>query len=142
MSASKPPHIPAYRLHKQSGQAVVTLPDSMGGRRDVLLGTYGTKASKSEYKRVVLDWESNDRRLPDRQSPADLRVEELLDRYWQHAQEYYRRADGSQTQEVACIRYALRPLNYLHGAAWSKEHYRSRWGRRLLPTEAVLCQIG
>ena len=32
--------VPSYRLHKQSGQAVVTLPDGLGGRRDVLLGPH------------------------------------------------------------------------------------------------------
>ena len=41
-------HIPAYRLYKQSGQAVVTLPDGLGRRRDVLLGQYGTPESRKE----------------------------------------------------------------------------------------------
>jgi hypothetical protein len=30
--------IPVYRLHKQSGQAIVTLPNGLGGRRDFTLG--------------------------------------------------------------------------------------------------------
>jgi hypothetical protein len=34
--------IPTYRLHRQSGQAVVTLRDAVGLRRDVLLGRYNT----------------------------------------------------------------------------------------------------
>ena len=37
---------PAYRRHKQSGQGIVSLPDGFGGRRDVLLGTYGTVTSR------------------------------------------------------------------------------------------------
>src|SRR5205823_5239332 len=36
---------PSYRRHKQSGQAVVTLPDGLGGRHDVLLGKFGSKES-------------------------------------------------------------------------------------------------
>jgi hypothetical protein len=30
--------IPSYRLHKQSGHAIGTLPDGFGGRKDLLLG--------------------------------------------------------------------------------------------------------
>ena len=41
------PQIPSYRLHKPSGQAVVTLSDTnTGRRRDVYLGAYGTSASR------------------------------------------------------------------------------------------------
>ena len=109
--------VPSYRLHRQSGQGIVTLTDSTTGRRrDVLLGQYGTKASKQEYKRVVLDWEANDRHLPGAESSAhDLTVTELADRYWQHVEAYYRRPDGSPSGEVQAMRYALRPLVYLHG---------------------------
>jgi hypothetical protein len=32
----------SYRLHRRSGQAVVTLTDGLGTRRDVLLGPYDT----------------------------------------------------------------------------------------------------
>jgi hypothetical protein len=41
--------VPAYRLHKQSGQAIVTLTDALGNRRDVLLGKYESPASRAEY---------------------------------------------------------------------------------------------
>ena len=41
-----PARVPSYRLHKPSGQAVVTLDG-----RDFYLGAYGTPASKAEY-----DW--------------------------------------------------------------------------------------
>ena len=37
--------IPSYRLHKQSGQAIVTLTDAVGTRRDVLLGPCNTPES-------------------------------------------------------------------------------------------------
>ncbi|HYT92856.1 MAG TPA: hypothetical protein VEL76_29335 [Gemmataceae bacterium] len=57
-------HIPAYRLHKQSGQAVVTLPDGLGRRRHVLLGNHGSTESRKEYGRVLAERESNGCRLP------------------------------------------------------------------------------
>jgi hypothetical protein len=52
--------VPSYRLHKQSGQAIVTLTDGLGGRRDVLLGKYGTPESRAEYARVLAEWEPTD----------------------------------------------------------------------------------
>jgi hypothetical protein len=62
---SAKPRVPTDQCHKQSGQAVVTLTDAISGRRrDVLLGKYGTKASKEEYKRIVLQWEVGERRMP------------------------------------------------------------------------------
>lgn len=47
--------VPSYRLHKQSGQAVVTLSDGLGRRRDVLLGRHGTPESRVEYARVIAE---------------------------------------------------------------------------------------
>jgi integrase len=106
---------PSYRLHKQSGQAVVTLTDELGKRRDVLLGKYGTEESKAEYQRVLLEWEANGRRLLARHGHSDLTVTELIERFWKWSEGYYRHADGTPTSEVDALRHSLRPLNYLHG---------------------------
>jgi hypothetical protein len=49
--------VPSYRKHS-SGQARVTMVDSVTGRRkDVLLGKYGSKDSFEEYGRVIQRWE-------------------------------------------------------------------------------------
>jgi hypothetical protein len=61
---SRPRGTPSYRHHKQSGQAVVTLIDPAGMRRDVLLGPYGASADHQEYARVILEWETAGWRLP------------------------------------------------------------------------------
>src|SRR5579871_5005605 len=114
---SRKPRIPSYRLHRQSRQAVVTLTDGVTGqRKDFLLGKHNTAASRQEYKRVVLDWEARGRRLPDAVQVSELTVAELIARYWRHVEAYYRHADGTPTGEVQAMRYALRPLNHLHGA--------------------------
>jgi hypothetical protein len=79
--------IPTYRLHKQSGQAVVTLPDGLGRRRDVLLGEYDTPASRQEYARVLAEWEANGRRLPITSAEGSahgLSVNEMLLTYCGH----------------------------------------------------------
>jgi hypothetical protein len=43
--------LPKYRLHKSSGQAVVTLNDF-----DHYLGDHGTEESKQAYQRNVTEW--------------------------------------------------------------------------------------
>src|SRR5712692_8941516 len=98
---------PSYRRHKGSGQGVVTIDG-----KDIYLGVYGTKASRNAYDRVIGEWLANGRRLPKSDS---VTVAKIIEGYWQHAQGYYRRQDGTQTNEVAQMRYALRPLNHLYG---------------------------
>ena len=58
--------IPSYRCKKSNGRkyGCVSLPDGRGGRRDILLGKYGTKESRAEYARVIAEWEATDRLLP------------------------------------------------------------------------------
>src|SRR3954453_67436 len=51
--------VPAYRLHKASGQAVVTLDG-----HDFYLGVYKSAASKSEYSRLAGEWLVAGRQLP------------------------------------------------------------------------------
>ena len=71
-------HIPSYRLHKSSGQAIVTLTDALSGdRKDHLLGQHDTAASRAEYARVISEWEARGRRL-DNTSPSNVTVAELL----------------------------------------------------------------
>jgi integrase len=115
--------IPSYRLHKQSGQAVVTLPDGLGGRRDVLLGKHGTAESRAEYARVIAEWEAGGRRLPTRSaepSAPDLNINELLLAYWRWAENYYVK-DGKPTSEQPTIKHALRFVRQLYGPTPAKD---------------------
>jgi integrase len=43
--------VPTYRLHRASGQAIVTL-----NGRDHYLGPHGTQASRMQYDRLVCEW--------------------------------------------------------------------------------------
>jgi integrase len=108
MPRVKSDYVPAYRQHRPTGRAVVTLDG-----RDFYLGTFGTRASKEEYDRLIAEWLANGRQLPGR--PADLTVAELIGQYWHHVESYYRHPDGTPTGEVQAMRYALRPLNHLYG---------------------------
>jgi integrase len=109
-------HIPSYRIHKQSGQAIVTLTDAVGRRRDVLLGKHGTPESRAEYLRVLAEWEAGGRTPPRSSRPTPrLSVNELILRYWSWASRHYRDADGAPTRELENLRDAIKPLRALYG---------------------------
>lgn len=99
---------PAYRRHKASGQAIVSI-----DRRDFYLGRYGSKASRREYERIVGEWLAAGRRLPAQDAAAGLNIGDLALRYWGWAESYYVK-DGQPTSEQHNIRVALRRLNRLY----------------------------
>lgn len=98
---------PKYTQHKASGQAVVTIDGE-----DVYLGTYGTKASRDEYDRIIGEWLANGRRL---HTDKSITVNQLVLAFKEHAETYYRHADGTPTNEVKNYRYAVKPLRRLYG---------------------------
>src|SRR5262249_50446760 len=106
----RPRSVPSYRKHRQSGQAVTTLTDSMGGRRDVLLGKYGPAASRHEYAGVISEWEAAGRRLPSENPSSSLTINQLALAFLSHADQHYRRPDGTATSEVFEFKMSLRPL--------------------------------
>ena len=66
--------VPSYRLHKQSGRAIVTL-----NGRDCLLGKFGTPESQAEYNRLIAEWIAGGRQSPSTRSQAS--VSEVLTSY-------------------------------------------------------------
>lgn len=101
--------VPSYRLHKQSGQAIVTL-----NGRDFTLGLYDSAPSRKEYQRLIGEWLANGRQLPAEQS-SGLIVLELVERYLDFARTYYRNPDGSETSEIGCIVRLIQLLDQTHG---------------------------
>jgi integrase len=106
---------PKYRLHAQSGQALV----SIAGRQ-ILLGKYGSPESREKYERVIFEWRASGRQAPSRQA-QDKTISELLVSYREHVLRYYRHPDGRPTGEAATIRGALRPLRLRYGATLAAE---------------------
>ncbi len=102
--------IPRYRLHRPSGQAVVTL-----SGRDFYLGGFGSEVSRGEYDRRVAEWLATGRRLPPGADamPA-LSVSEVMLRYWDFCDGYYRNGDRP-SPEWYHIRTALRVVRRLYG---------------------------
>jgi len=105
--------VPKYSLHKASGRAIVTLDGT-----DHYLGEYDSPESKANYDRLIAEWLASGRRscqpqsLP--QSPSHT-VNEVIAAYWEYAQAYYRKPDGTPTQEIQTLRQALKPLILLYG---------------------------
>jgi integrase len=107
---------PKYRKHRASGQAIVTLRDPTGRRKDYLLGPHGSAESKREYARLVAEWSAAGCCIPQAgPAPPDLSVNEMLVRFWTHVTAYYRHPDGRPTGEVDSFRLSLRPLKHLYG---------------------------
>jgi integrase len=100
--------VPAYCLHKPTGQARVRIDG-----RDHYLGPHGSEESKRKYeqfvRKLVTDRTKDEMRARV-QFAGDLTISELIVRYIQFVDGYYR---GSN--EPANIRHALRPLRKLFG---------------------------
>jgi integrase len=152
---SRESHVPSYRKHKQSGQAIVTLPDGTGGRRDVLLGKFGTKKSRVEYARIIGEWEAGGRSPgASLAKPKDLTINELAFHFMRHAAQHYRRPDGTRTNEFNDYKLTLRPLTRVYGDTfacnfgplalkavqrsfadgnWMTDKERARWSKKGWP---------
>ncbi len=105
---TRKPRTPSYRLHKPTGQAVVTL-----NGRDHYLGKHGTEQSHAAYERTISEWLAN-RRAHVGPVLAGITVSEVLAPYLRFANEYYRK-DGRPTSEIHGIAQAIRPLKKLYG---------------------------
>lgn len=102
--------LPAYRKHRSSGQAVVTLSD-----QDFYLGPHGTKVSRDAYDREVAQWLARGRRPQDHSGDgAEISCIELIVAYERFAKGYYRKHDKT-TRETAAIHSAAKVVKDLYG---------------------------
>ncbi len=99
--------LPSYRLHKPSGQAIVTLNGHVH-----YLGKHETQASRDTYSRLIVTWLSHGRSLPAEPggSTQAVSVAAVCDTFLKWAKNTYRDVQGEQSREVANIKLALRPL--------------------------------
>jgi integrase len=105
--------VPAYRKHKQSGQAIVTI-----SGRDHLLGPHGTKVSKQEYDRLITEWLSSGR-SPSFGAPEHaITITELVVEYVAYVRGYYGTGPNSELHRVVRV---LRPLRELYGRTTAAE---------------------
>lgn len=108
--------LPSYRLHKATGQAVVTL-----GGHDVYLGRHDTPASREAYERALIAWKAHGT-IPGgkrRRGTVDSgpTVGALLAAFWRGVEgtgRYVKR--GEPTTERRSLAQAFRPLLRMFGA--------------------------
>ncbi len=106
---------PSYRKHKATGQAIVTIDG-----KDYYLGPWKTQASKVEYDHLLGVWLAGGRQMPG-SGVSDITVTEVIARFWEHAQSYYRHADGSPTSEIRSYKPPLAILNRRYGTTPARD---------------------
>src|SRR5687768_993951 len=114
MSAT--PRIPKYRHNRTTDRAVVTL-----NGVDHWLGKYDSQESREKYDRLIHEWLGNGRAVPRQSAVPDVLIVELIARFWEHAQAFYRNPDGSPAGEADNYRQALRPLKALYSMTKARE---------------------
>src|SRR5208337_3434173 len=107
---------PSYRLHKASGQAVVTI-----DRKDHYLGVHGTPDSRLYYERLISAWMQGDA-VPARkpESSNDITVAEVCIQYLRWAEGYYVK-DGKPTTELGNVKRAIKALRESYPSLPAKE---------------------
>jgi len=106
--------LPKYRRHKASGQAVVTI-----NKRDIYLGDWKSPESRSEYKRIIREWQAN-HVTPTKPEPRVVRIPgitvvELVAQFLDYADAFYVRPDGTPTGESQNFRDAVKPWVEMYG---------------------------
>lgn len=92
--------VPSYRLHKPTGQAVVTLDG-----KDCYLGKHGSPDSHRKYAALISEWQG--RQVV---APANVTVRQLTVLYRSHAEKHYSK-NGKPTSEFGLVVYALKFMN-------------------------------
>jgi hypothetical protein len=131
--------VPAYRKHRASGQAVVSL-----NHHDYYLGPFGSRASRLEYDRLIGEWLQQGRRI----SPLgdahanELTVIKVIVSYLNFANSYYRKY-GHPTSEYAAMLQAdrsWRTFCLVH--PWVNERRFSLGGGESRREASFICTLG
>ena len=78
----------------------------------IYLGRYDSPQSKQKYHQLMTEWSVSGYKLPVK--PDEITIVELIARFWQHANKYYRKPDGTPTSEIPNFQQALRPLKEIY----------------------------
>ena len=108
-------NIPSYRLHKPTGQAIVSLCGKM-----FYLGKYKSKTSREKYVELIAEYTANNRKLPPTRSQSELLIETLIFRYLEYAEKYYSN-QGKPTEAFGHCRLALESVVRYYGKNYVSE---------------------
>ena len=101
-------NIPKLRYHKATKQSYCVL-----NGHAIYFGNPQTCDTLAEYHKTIAEWLANGKQP--NTSLSDVTINEMLARFWVHAEDYYRDANGNQTKELSCYRFSLRPFCELYG---------------------------
>lgn len=123
--------VSSYRLHKRTGQAIVTLRIAVGHFKHFYLGPYGSQDSKDKYSALIIEHRKQYPvvSLPAPDSDEDITVDDLIAAYLIRCEGYYRHADCRQTSEFKGIIGAMKPLHSLCGSCSQANSARKSWSR-------------
>jgi hypothetical protein len=109
---------PSYSHHKPTNTARAWV-----NGRWVQLGRYNSPESREAYARLCAQLAGSPTPAPvvPPADPAGLSVNEVLIAFWRYAEQHYRRADGTPTNELPQYRYTFRPVRELVGHTPAKE---------------------
>jgi integrase len=114
--------VPSYSLHKPTGQAQVRVDGKM-----FYLGEYGSEKSRIRYSEIIAKLTSGvpidpigiakrKRNANSGQDPdSGPSVAELVLAFKSHSEAYYRKPNGKMTDEVQCLKSAMKPVRELFG---------------------------
>src|SRR5262245_507711 len=102
--------VPGYKHHKPTNTARCWV-----GGRWVSLGKYDSPESRAEHARILAELAASPAAPAASRSRSDLSVAEVLLAFWRHAEQHYRRPDGSTTNQLVEYRYTLKPVRELYG---------------------------
>ncbi len=105
------PRQPSYRLHKASGQAVVTI-----NHHDHYLGVHGTPESRLRYERLITTWMAGEPAPAPQANPADATIVELCVMYLRDFAEKHYVKNGKPTSEITNVKRAIRCLRECYAA--------------------------
>lgn len=107
-AAGKKIRVPKLLHHKASGQAFVLLHG-----RHKYLGKWGAPETEIAYHTLMAEYTANGGHIAP--PPAEITCLELVNLYWQHVTEYYRKPDGTPTSQQHIINNSLKPLKNVYG---------------------------
>lgn len=103
-------HVPAYKLHKPTGQARVIIRG-----RHVYLGRYGSPESREKYARLIAEEASSPVVPRGSTIKTDTLVVQVCAAYWDFAQGYYVKG-GQPSAHLHTVKRALQVLRQLYGS--------------------------
>jgi integrase len=106
---------PSYLEHKQSGRARAVWTDATGLRNFRMLpGQFGSVESRTAFAQLELGLAAAPHLTPGEAGEA-VSVNEVMLAHLDHAEQHYRRADGTQTHEVEEYRLISRYVREVYG---------------------------